>query len=306
MTQDSNFVPSIPIMQIRPGCLLFYDQSFWSYTGYGRTQKEIQQAAKATEKYSGKLNPKSRSKLRFSINLLVEQAKWKQVENPTTKRLYKFKVNFITLTLSGKQGQVSDKEIKSKMLFPWIRNMRDVYGLRSYVWRAERQKNGNIHFHITTDTYIPYDYIRDAWNYQQSKFHFIDEFRNRNQSEFPNSTDVHSVQNIRNLASYLVKYMLKDEKGLDSIQGKVWDCSKNLKISERVWFEMSIADFEVYNNLLVAFKDRVRSGDYCTIIPMNLREMRTSLPFTYTKLYNKWLQKVYDLATPPRAKRLQS
>jgi len=289
-------------MQIRPGALMFYDMSFYNYTGQRRISDKAINHESPSAKYTGKLTEKAKSKLRFSINLLVEQAKWKEVQNPTTKRFYRFKVNFITLTLSGKQRDVSDKTIKSKLLFPFIRNMRNVYSLRSYVWRAERQRNGNIHFHLTTDTYIPYDAIRDAWNFQQAKYHFIDEFKSRYNSEFPNSTDVHSVQNIKNLASYLVKYMSKDEKNLDTIEGKVWDCSTNLKTKERVIFEMQISDFNLLSRLKEQYEDRFKSNDFCSILPLSRSEMSRLLPGEYWSKYNAWLQSIYDAATPPRAK----
>ena len=250
------------------------------------------------------MNAKAQSKLRFALNLIIAQAKWKLIENQTTKKLYKFKVNFITLTLSGKQRGVSDEEIKKKMLAPWIRNMRNVYGLRSYVWRAERQKNKNLHFHLTTDTYIDYAAIRDAWNLQQSKFHFIDEFRAQNKTEFPNSTDVKSVTNIQDLARYLVKYMAKSEKESQTIEGKVWDCSKNLKLKDRVVFEMLAEDFETLGRIQKEMPDRVKSNDHCTIINLNDQEMGKYLSLDKLRDYRRWLQLVYDSASPGRVSRI--
>jgi hypothetical protein len=292
----------IPVMQLRPGCILLYDQ----FDGYRKSRDGAQtlnfNSKEKPEKYTGKLNEKSKSKLRFALNLLVAQAKWKQVENPTTGKMYKFKVNFITLTLSAPQREVSDKVIKSKMLFPWIRTMRDSHGLRSYVWRAERQKNGNIHFHFTTDTYIPYDSIRDSWNFQQAKFHFIDEFRRKNKSAYPNSTDVHSVMNVRNLASYLVKYMSKDEKGLETIEGKVWDCSTNLKTTERVCFEIDGPTFKMVDSILASKKFRSFDNDHCRIVALSEKDMRSYLPAKMTREYRAWLQRVYDAATPGRVR----
>lgn len=304
MRGNPNYIPPIPILQIRPGCLLCYSQRWTNPNRKEKSQIHTFDNDQAQRFYTGKMNEKAKSKLRFSINLLVEQAKWKEIQNPTTGKFYRFKINFITLTLSAKQREVSDRTIKNQMLAPWIRNMRDVYQLRSYVWRAERQKNGNIHFHFSTDSYIPYDAIRDSWNFQQSKFHFINEFRNRNKSEFPNSTDVHSVQSISNLASYMVKYMCKDEKGLESIEGKVWDCSKNLKTKERVALVMGEKDFNLINKLYDRFQTRVKNTDECTIIPMSKAEMRQYLPRSYMTDYENWIQSVYDAAPVSRAKRI--
>lgn len=296
--------PKIPFLQIRPGCLLLYDISYWNYIGSYRQKDRLNNTLPVNEKYTGKMNEKARSKLRFAINLLVAQAKWKQVENPTTGKLYRFKINFITLTLSAPQNKVSDKMVKSKMLEPWLKNMRNVYGLRSYVWRAERQKNGNIHFHVTTDTYLSYECIRDVWNYQQSKFHFITHFQNRNNSIYPNSTDVHSVANIKNLASYLVKYMVKDEKGLDTIDGKVWDCSLNLKLRDRVTYEMSDEDFKLMRFLVEKFPDQFIETYNCSLFQLSEDQMKRYLPASYFDNYKSWLDGIYHSADPPGYKRV--
>ena len=296
--------PTIPLMQIRPGCLLLYDMSYYNYLG-SRPQYENDKHIKPEKiAYSGKMNQKSKSRLRFSINLLVAQAKWKERFNEKTSKFYKFKVNFITLTLSAPQKSVTDRTIKSKMLAPWIRNMRNVYGLRSYVWRAERQKNGNLHFHISSDTFIPYEAIRDAWNLQQGKFHFITDFQNKNHSVFPNSTDVHGTFDIQNLASYMVKYMLKDEKGLNSIDGKVWDCSTNLKLKDRVCFEMSASDFSLINNICQHYPSRIHKTENCTIINLSDREMSKCLPDDYFQSYTEWIDRVYEAGQPPRYYRI--
>jgi hypothetical protein len=299
---NTNYFPPIPVLQIRPGALLCYDVFTHKSGRYRDLIKIPNLEPEAPQLYTGKLSDYARKNLKFAINLLIEQAKWKEVQHPSTGKFYSFKVNFITLTLSAKQRDVSDKTIKNQMLAPWIRIMRDTFKLRSYVWRAERQRNGNIHFHFITDTYILYSDIRDNWNSQQAKFHFIDEFRNRNNSEFPNSTDVHSVQQIRNLAAYLVKYMSKDEKGLESIEGKVWDCSSNLKTKERCAYEMSGADFKIVDKMCATFKDRLRRTDNCLIIPLSQRELARHLPPAYIREYKAWLDRVYQNAPSSRYK----
>jgi hypothetical protein len=283
-------------MQLRPGAIYLYDQFFRNNSGNRKIRSLAFSNDPVQKMYTGKLNQKSISKLRFAINLLIAQAKWKEVENPTTKKMYRFKINFITLTLSAAQKSVTDMKIKKLMLWPFIRNMRNVYKLRSYVWRAERQKNGNIHFHFATDTYIDYAAIRDAWNFQQGKFHFIREFQQRNKTEFPNSTDVKAVRNIKNLAAYLVKYMTKKNSGIDTIEGKVWDCSKNLKTTERVCFEMGLAEFDLVSTLLKDPQVKSFSSDNCQILTFPIAEMNRLLPNKKMKAYSKWIAYIYESA----------
>ena len=207
--------------------------------------------------------------------------------------------------------------------------MRNNHQLRSYVWRVERQFNGNVHFHITTDSWLPHDNIKDTWNWYLKPLGFIDKFRQNNTSEHPNSTDVHSVNAIRNLASYMVKYMTKDPKqmlkhhnsqrakaGLKAIRpedhpwqkikgqptwdqpisGKVWDCSKNLKTKERALLEMSRRDFEWWNYLRKECPDRFTTLDSCSILRLSEAELKNSGYPEYHKVYRNWIESVYNNA----------
>ena len=67
----------------------------------------------------------------------------------------------------------------------------------------------------------------------QRKAYEFGKFTNWNE---PNTIDIHSVKNIKNLAAYLIKYMSKNEEGRREIQGKIWGCSKNLNYSNKFVF----------------------------------------------------------------------
>lgn len=173
------------------------------------------------------------------------------------KQHFTFRVNFITLTLSASQEH-SDKEIKQKLLQPFIRILRNRHGVRNYIWKAEAQDNDRIHFHITCDQFIHYDTIRQTWNTLQETLGYI----TRSGLPDPNSTDIHSVKNIKNLAGYMANYLGKKDlhkrvnkefikKHCDQwksekittvdlpedyfqqfkrkIEGKLWDCNEELK-----------------------------------------------------------------------------
>jgi len=317
-------------MQFRPGCILIYNQPLeYRHSDHPILDAMLRTSA-APPKYTGLLNAKSGQKLRFCVNLLVAQAKLKEAWHPTQNRHFKFRINFITLTLPAAQGALHDKTLKKACLDPWLTIMRRHFKLRSYVWRAERQFNGNLHFHITSDSWLPLEDIRSNWNHQLSKFHFINEFRRSNPSAWPNSTDVHSVQGIRNLAAYMVKYMSKSGKetlahhnasrkkaGLPTmrpedhhfqkikgqpawntpIDGKVWDCSKNLKTKERAFLEMSATDFDWVNAIKQMCPDRVRILDNCTIINLSEQELKNSGWPKYHQTYRSWLDSVYAAAS---------
>ena len=101
--------------------------------------------------------------------------------------------------------------------------------MKSYVWKAELQERGQIHYHITADCYVDLKELRQAWNNLQEKAGLLDDFYLKYGHRNPNSTDIHSVKKVKNIEAYLVKYISKTEEDKGSTVGKIWDCSTNLK-----------------------------------------------------------------------------
>jgi hypothetical protein len=161
----------------------------------------------------GLISKKANKRIRNAIDWLIAITKEKETLNVKTNTTYFWRVNFITLTLCSKQAH-SDKEIKDILLNQFLTELRQKYGLKNYVWRAESQSNGNIHFHIVTDIFIPWRVLRTTWNRIQNKLGYVDAFEKKYGHNDPNSTDVHSVQKIRNLSAYLSKYCGKNAQGI--------------------------------------------------------------------------------------------
>ena len=232
----------VPILQIRPGLLLTYDIiDPRPYREKSLSSINHNDVAKL-KTYSGLITKGSAKRLRKAINILISLSEWKEATNFKSGEIFKFKINFITLTLPSNQAPISDNDLKKHCLQPWLKYWRRKTKGMSYVWRAERQRNGNLHFHICTDRYIYYKDIRDYWNNLLDKFHFINSYHDKHSSltfsaylqlypvslkqpmstrrsafdygystnwRSPNSTDVHSIEKIQDLAGYLVKYMAK-------------------------------------------------------------------------------------------------
>jgi len=170
-------------------------------------------------------------------------SKPKDIHKPYHGRNFNFIVNFITLTLSSKQIH-SDQVIKQELLNQFLIETIRRYKIEKYVWRAEKQKNGNIHFHIIMDKYIPWNELRNTWNRIQQKLGYVTRYREgrkeyhkngfhfdekhtqkrtyaqqykawqkgvKSEWDNPNSIDVHSLSHIGNIKSYLTKYMSKNE-----------------------------------------------------------------------------------------------
>lgn len=165
-------------------------------------------------------------RLQLALNYLLITSPIQHTYDIETKKHYRFKLNFITLTLSEKQKH-SDKWIKERMLEPFLKwIMRK--GATGYVWKAETQKNGNIHFHITTNKFIKWESIRLKWNGIQIHHGYLDSYYKKNDHYDANSTDVKSVKNDDRAFRYMCKYLLKQEDEKRKIEGHDYGYSRNL------------------------------------------------------------------------------
>lgn len=282
-------------------------------------------------KYSGEMTAHAAKRCKKAINTLLAAAEWKTAMNFKTGKEFRFKLNFITLTLPAPQGEISDKTIKKEVLDVFIKSARRKWKLKSYIWKAERQANRNLHFHLTTDTYIPYDQLRDTWNHCLERLGYISKFEQVHGHRNPNSTDVHATKGIKYLRNYFVKYFTKGaptvEKVIASppfakpeitlkpikpgapfkriltneeskIDGKTWDCSQNLKLKDRAEIEVTAKNHKSLNTLMDLVPDRVKSTDHCTMIFLTNEERRNLVPPEWNVTFDKWIERIrnYDRA----------
>lgn len=241
---------------------------------------------------TGKLSHGARKRLKQSIELLIDISPKKWFTVPSTGKRFQFQITFLTLTLSGSQEGIQDKTIIKTLLEPFLQTLRRKYKCKSYIWRAEKQKNGNLHFHITTNQYIPYDTVRDDWNRIQNKLGFIDQFADKYGHTNPNSTDIHSVRGIRDLARYMVKYMSKDTPAEQIINCKQWDCSQDLKIRENICIEIDSEVHTILTQIQSTKGVRTHVGDRYSLIEMRGLDIRTIIPESWKKLYYSFLDRV--------------
>jgi hypothetical protein len=161
---------------------------------------------------------------------------------------------------------------------PFLRVMKNKYGLKKYLWKYELQGRGNVHYHLTTDTFIEHSKIRQAWNGIIKKNGLSDIYALKHLHFNPNSTDVHKTYKIKNVAAYLSKYLSKSNERVclahegfpgvmydRYVKGKVWDCSQDLKRSR---FSSTVTDenWERVVALETQGKAKIIGMDNCTII----------------------------------------
>jgi hypothetical protein len=108
-------------------------------------------------------------------------------------------------------------------------------GCTNYIWKAETQDNGNIHFHITGNHYIFWRSIRNKWNSLQSRYGYLKKYFTEHDTMDANSTDVHAVKNTKSIIAYMTKYLIKSDK-FKKNQSKIYKAPSHYyhdKLNER-------------------------------------------------------------------------
>lgn len=133
---------------------------------------------------------------------------------------------FLTLTLPSEQNH-TDNVIKRECLMPFLQTIKRKFKVVNYLWIAENQKNGNIHFHVIIDRYIPKAQVQYEWNNQLAPLGYIAAFTAKHGSQNPPTTHIESVRNNHKVTSYLTKYITKHESSY--IEGRLYGKSKGLE-----------------------------------------------------------------------------
>lgn len=222
----------------------------------------------------GVMSEQSRKKMCRAIQWLEFSASKKKVWLSDQKKFVRFKLNFITLTLPISQND-SDNDIKHKCLNSFLTELRKFHGVKNYIWRAEKQANGNIHFHLVTDAFIDHAALRRRWNRIINVLGYVDRYSEKmrgsiktfgdyynryiNQGSYmqllrrynagrannwtnPNTTDVHSTKKVKNMVAYLSKYMAKS---IDNPELLTPDLREQLLVKGRIWgLSESLSNFK--------------------------------------------------------------
>jgi hypothetical protein len=206
----------LPYLQVRHNSLVFYELS-----DYRPARKSLN----FKPSYSGKMTSGSVKRIRKAVDILIQRSPPKMVYNPIIKKSHSFTLGFVTLTISD-NTKISAKDAHKKLLRPWLRRMKSICDFE-YIWKVEFQKRGQLHYHVTINEFIDYRIIKKEWNRLQRKAGLLEKFATKFKHYNPNSTDVHAVYKVKDIAAYLSKYLSK--ANTKKVNGKVWDCSMNLK-----------------------------------------------------------------------------
>jgi hypothetical protein len=166
--------------------------------------------SKQLRKNNATLSDKAKTNLRNCFNWLRIISNQKEVYSKQENKTFKFKLNFITLTLPSVQVH-SDEYIKSRLLEPFLKWMGRSWNANSYIWKAEVQNCGNIHFHITTNKFIHWKSVRTKWNRLLAAHGYCKVYQDGTNDKGDSATKIHAVKNEKEITSYIVGYVSKKD-----------------------------------------------------------------------------------------------
>ncbi len=231
----------VPTCKIQPHQLTAYNSFLYNdkairFCGSGLKIPAITGSRPHVSKRSG-------AKIKSKINYLVAISNKQSIFNQQSKKNVNFNITFVTLTLASEQIH-TDLELKNCLLHQFLIEISKKYNVKHYIWRFEKQRNFNTHFHLVINKFIPYLELRTIWNRIQNKLGYVDRYREEqilwhkngfkirpnllknwsyeNQKKAyemgintgwsnPNSTDIHSVVNIKKISNYIIKYLTKHD-----------------------------------------------------------------------------------------------
>lgn len=207
----------IPAVQVREKGLVLYS--------YPSPAFDHARAVLTAPTYSGKMSAGAVQRVRRAVDILLQCSPPKEIRNPINMKWLRFRLTFVTLTISQTE-LVAHREAYKQGLEPFLRWFRRK-SCSHYVWKAELQERGQIHYHITSNQFVRYDEVRKEWNRLQAQAGWLDSFKAKHHHSNPNSTDIRAVRENGEIGAYIAKYLAKGEDR-GKIDGKVWGCSSSL------------------------------------------------------------------------------
>lgn len=266
-------------VQVRNNQLMLYD---YPIEGYSQPAWRKPPTRKG---YSGEVTKETVRRIKQAVDVFLQLSEQRKVTNPTNGKMMPFKASFITLTVSAlkpircDEGHDALKSFLQHFKRPWHKRKMSEQ-VKSYLWKAELQKRGQLHYHITTNSFLHWVEIRRVWNDLQNSRGWLEDYKARYNNKDPNSTDVHAAYKKKDMGRYLSKYLAKGEfidcshMGFPQLRvpvllgGKVWGCSNDLKGKQRF---NGVLDEDTWERICIAQGNddlKVKHMERCRFLDM--------------------------------------
>lgn len=241
----------------------------------------------------GSISATTRKKIAKHCRILGIASEKRKVRNGKGEYV-QFLTSFITLTLPSEQLH-DDQFITKNILGTFLDKSRKLGLLQNYVWRAEKQKNGNIHYHLLTDTFASFSFFKRIWHIALEQYGYISRYQekfstmdfatyktqafNKNRSPTavasafangqrtnwsnPPSLDLAHLDDISAVSKYVSKYISKADDGTDNIvNGRSWGASQSVSLSVKNFTGNNELSQFWYNISTSVFTRKVVENDY--------------------------------------------
>lgn len=180
-------------------------------------------------------------------------------------KVYKGRLKFFTITFPLK----TPDDLCFKFLNNWLTVLRSENLINHYIWIAERQQNGTIHFHLVTPHYIPIqlinNYMRQIMRHYSHKHNVIlnVKFNTYNGIDVDKISRHKTVSN-KAISIYLTKYVTKNNLTIPN--HFVWFCSRSVSaLFTSQSFETS-NEFIDFINSFVNFSKLLFQNEFISIV----------------------------------------
>jgi hypothetical protein len=249
-----------PQVQVRSNSLIIFDVS----DPPPRRGDTSNLKGKAT--YSGTVTTHTAKRIRSALDILLQRSPNRRILNPVSNTEHDFRISFATLTVSDPKN-LTAREAYDRLLARYLRYLKEKAGMVDYLWKAELQQRGQIHYHLITNIFVDYRTCRWKWNQLQKREGLLQDYARRHGNFNPNSTDIHSVQSVRNIEAYISKYICKNTQNQTATKGKVWDCSTALK-AKRFYTDLDSSTLANIEARVARGEAQKISLENCTVISM--------------------------------------
>lgn len=205
---DKSKTTTIPAVSIEPGKMSFYSKQLEPKQNKEQNENSQNNLKQAYTKKDIS-NTASKQLFKTTKALIHTTINYKE-KTPNHLKKISYKPVFITLTLPASQEH-SSSFITHYILRSFLKRLQYKFRSASYVWKAELQENGNIHYHLILDRFISWRWIRTNWNSVLENYNYITRFKNKYGHQDPNSTDVRGLKNKKKAAYYISKYIKKTD-----------------------------------------------------------------------------------------------
>lgn len=192
---------------------------------------EVSQKSKENLKLahnSTKISAKTKRMYARRIETLTEIVRYGKTAFKSAINAYGVYISFVTLTLPSTQ-QEADKANKRNLLNNFLVQARQKWNIVNYIWKAEKQKNGNIHYHILFDKFVQKEEIRSTWeSILETNQYQLKPIEGTEYKSF--STWVVAVTDEAAMKRYICKYFTKEEKyECARLEGRKMGCSDSVR-----------------------------------------------------------------------------